>query len=101
MRLVLASASPRRAELLRAAGIEFDVRVANVDEIDPLGRDGGAARRRLAEEKALRVLPQAGQRPVLGADTVVVVDGQILASRRMPRTRPACFGCCPVAGTRS
>jgi septum formation protein len=78
VRLVLASASPRRAELLRSAGIDFDVRVANVDESLRPGETAEQHVARLAEEKAIRVLPQAGQRPVLGADTVVVVDGRIL-----------------------
>ena len=90
MRLILASASPRRAELLRAAGFEFDVVVADVDESV---RDGETPReyvRRLAAEKsaaALAAVPgecQASARHVpgtvvLGADTTVVVDGEILA----------------------
>ena len=93
MRLVLASASPRRAELLRAAGITFDVVIANVDESVRPGETPAQHVARLAEEKAFRVLPQAGTKPVLGADTVVVVDGEILGkpadaadARRMLRT---------------
>jgi septum formation protein len=78
VRLVLASASPRRAELLRAAGIPFDALIANVDETVLAGESPAQHVARLAEEKALRVLPQAGSRPVLGADTVVVVDDHIL-----------------------
>lgn len=76
--MILASASPRRAELLRSAGVDFDVLVANVDESIRAGETAARHVGRLAEEKAIRVLPQAGQRPVLGADTVVVVDDQIL-----------------------
>jgi septum formation protein len=76
--LVLASASPRRAELLRAAGIDFDILIANVDESVRPGETPAQHVARLAEEKALRVLPEARNRPVLGADTVVVVDGEIL-----------------------
>jgi septum formation protein len=76
--LVLASASPRRQELLRNAGIPFEVQPADILE-DPLPGEGAKeCAERLAREKALSV---AGQRPqdcVLGADTVVVVDGQIL-----------------------
>ena len=75
---MLASASPRRAELLRGAGIDFDVIVANVDESIRPGETPVEHVRRLAEEKALRVRPQANERFVLGADTVVVVAGQIL-----------------------
>ena len=78
MRLALASASPRRAELLRAAGIDFDVFIANLDESIRPGEAAPQYVARLAEEKARRVLPQARPRAVLGADTVVVVDDRIL-----------------------
>lgn len=78
MRLVLASGSPRRADLLRAAGIAFDVVVANVDETVLPAETPEQHVRRLAEAKARAVLDRVGERPVLGADTVVVVDGQIL-----------------------
>ena len=77
-RLVLASASPRRAELLRAAGIDYDVIPANVDETlkpDESVREYVA---RLAETKARAIHALDGQRTVLAADTVVVVDAQIL-----------------------
>jgi septum formation protein len=76
--IILASASPRRAELLRAAGIEFDVMPADVDESVRAGEAADAYVRRLAEAKALAVVDRAADRPVLGADTAVVVDGQIL-----------------------
>lgn len=78
--LVLASASPRRQELLRNAGIRFEVQPADIPE-DPLaGEDPKSCAERLAKEKALAV---AGQRPqpgvaVLGADTIVVIDNRIL-----------------------
>jgi septum formation protein len=84
MRLILASSSPRRAELLSAAGFTFDVRTVDVDE---RVRDGEAAAdyvRRLASEKSARAAAR-GQavkdgpaEVVLGADTAVVVDGRIL-----------------------
>jgi septum formation protein len=78
VKLILASASPRRAELLRAAGFEFDVLVADVDEtLDP-GESPDGYVRRLALAKAEAVKPRAGGRPVLGADTVVVIDGRVL-----------------------
>lgn len=82
MRLILASASPRRAELLRAAGFDFDVLTANVDESVHPGETAEQHVARLAEQKALRVLPEADGRPVLGADTVVVVDNLILGKPR-------------------
>src|SRR5688572_6254326 len=78
MKLVLASASPRRADLLRAAGIAFDVLVGNVDESVLPGETAERHVRRLAEAKARAVIARAGKRAVLAADTVVVVDGTIL-----------------------
>jgi septum formation protein len=78
VRLILASASPRRSELLRAAGIQFDVLPADIDESVLPGESAEHHVRRLAEAKACAVLPRAGGRPVLSADTVVVVAGEIL-----------------------
>jgi septum formation protein len=78
MSLILASASPRRAELLRAAGIDFEVRPADVDESVLMDESPAAYACRVAEAKARAVLPRAGQRTVLSADTVVVVGTTIL-----------------------
>jgi septum formation protein len=76
--LVLASASPRRQELLRNAGIPFEVRPAHIPE-DPLPGEGAKdCAERLAREKALAVAVQRPHDCVLGADTVVVVEGQLL-----------------------
>jgi septum formation protein len=77
-RIILASASPRRAELLRAAGIDFDVRPADVDEALRPGEAPADYVARLAEAKARVVHERDGNRTVLAADTAVVVDGQIL-----------------------
>ena len=78
MRLILASASPRRSELLRAAGIEFDVIPADVDEsMAPEDQPDGYARR-VAQLKAEAVAPQAPGRAILAADTIVVVDNEVL-----------------------
>jgi len=77
-RLVLASASPRRAELLRAAGIPFDVVVSDVDETQSVGETPDAYVERLASAKAVAVADRGEARPVLGADTTVVVDGAVL-----------------------
>jgi septum formation protein len=76
--LVLASASPRRAELLRAAGIPFIVRVADIDETPLDGEEPAAYVVRLACEKA-RAVPRSPDESVLAADTTVVVDGEIFA----------------------
>ena len=76
--LVLASASPRRAALLRAAGFEFDVIPAGIDEaMDPEEQPDGYARR-VARLKAEAVVPLAPGRPILGADTIVVIDNGVL-----------------------
>lgn len=77
-RLVLASASPRRAELLRAAGLTFDVQVTGADEEVQPDETPEAYVQRVAEAKARAALPAAGDRLVLAADTTVVVDGRIL-----------------------
>jgi septum formation protein len=82
MRLILASASPRRAELLRLAGFTFDVKPADVDEAVRSGETPWDYVRRLAAEKSAAVFEQlgteVGEVVVLGADTAVVVDGAIL-----------------------
>ncbi len=76
--LVLASASPRRQELLRAAGISFEVQPAHIPE-EPLSSESAKdCAERLAREKAQEVARQRPQDAVLGADTVVVIDNQIL-----------------------
>ena len=77
-RLVLASASPRRAELLRAAGIAFDVKVADVDETQSVGETPAAYVERLAIAKAVAITEQGEPGAVLGADTTVVIDGAVL-----------------------
>jgi septum formation protein len=75
--LVLASQSPRRAEILRQAGIPFVVRAAPLDET-PLSQETPEDYvRRLAEAKA-RAVPAGPDEIVLGADTTVVVDREIL-----------------------
>ena len=103
MRLILASASPRRAELLRAAGFNFETLVVDVDETVRQGEAAEHYVRRLAMEKSARAMElitgpaEAGhyvrsstaaaasgvvsgfsRTLVLGADTAVVVDGAIL-----------------------
>jgi septum formation protein len=77
-RFILASASPRRADLLRAAGFDFDVVPGTADETVHEGEPPDAYVRRVAEAKAATLRVQARGLPVLAADTVVVVDGLIL-----------------------
>lgn len=99
MRLVLASASPRRAELLRAAGFEFETQTIDLDERLRPGEAPEDYVRRLAVEKSARAFeivtglktcattetdvaqdfsPASGRIVVLAADTAVLVDGTIL-----------------------
>jgi septum formation protein len=103
MRLILASASPRRAELLRAAGFDFEIVATDIDERLRPDEPPAAFVRRLAAEKSAAGLAQV--RPakagryvleadvasgfsrtddlvVLGADTAVVVDGEVLGKPR-------------------
>ena len=76
--LVLASQSPRRSQILRHAGMEFTVRVADVDESVLAGESPANYVQRLAAAKAYAIDAAAGE-TVLGADTTVVIDGEILA----------------------
>ena len=83
MRLILASASPRRRALLAAAGFEFEARAVEVDERARPGERPADYVRRLASEKSAAVLhaDQAlGARDaiIIGADTAVVIDGEVL-----------------------
>ena len=73
--LVLASASPRRAEILRAVGWPFETCPADVDERMEAGEDAASYVRRLAREKAGKVAASRLFGLVLGADTVVVSPG--------------------------
>ena len=80
-RLILASGSPRRRELLAQAGYAFEVEAADVDESLLVGEAADVYVKRLAEEKAQAVLGRHVDPGlvVLGADTTVVCDGEILA----------------------
>lgn len=77
MTLVLASRSPRRAELLGAAGIPFVVRVADIDETPHPGEMPVDYVLRMAKEKAEAVHRAEGE-SILAADTTVVAEGEIL-----------------------
>jgi septum formation protein len=81
MKLILASSSPRRAEILRNAGIEFEVRPASVEELPATNESPEAMVARLAEAKAGLVARKFGAGRdtviVLGADTAVVLDHEI------------------------
>jgi septum formation protein len=80
--LILASSSPRRAELLRAAGIPFEVRHADVPEVRAAAEPPIDYARRLAADKARAVARRFPDRSVLGADTIVCVDHHVLEKPR-------------------
>lgn len=77
--LILASSSPRRAELLQAAGISFRVQAANVDEAVQTGERSIDYVIRLAREKASVVAELCQESAVvLGADTIVVIENELI-----------------------
>ncbi|MBF5041450.1 septum formation inhibitor Maf [Aggregicoccus sp. 17bor-14] len=78
LRLVLASASPRRRELLAQLGLLFEVCAADIDETPHPGEPPEAYVQRLAREKARAVAAHRPGQWVLAADTTVVLDGDIL-----------------------
>lgn len=81
MKLILASSSPRRAEVLRDAGIEFELRPTAIDETLRSGESASGYVRRLAIEKAraaAEAATESGDFAVVGADTVVVDRDEIM-----------------------
>ncbi|HEY0378172.1 MAG TPA: Maf family protein [Pyrinomonadaceae bacterium] len=78
-RVLLASASPRRAEILRAVGWPFETLATDIDETFEAGESAARAVERLALAKALAALERKPSPLVLGADTTVVVDAEMLA----------------------
>jgi septum formation protein len=85
--LILASASPRRQELLKNAGIPFTALPAEIDEAVRPGETAEAYVRRLSREKALTVARMSWPRSlVLGADTTVEIDGKIVGKPESPES---------------
>jgi septum formation protein len=80
--IVLASASPRRAELLASAGIAFKVVPGDIDETPLPGEDPVAHVLRLAGEKAREVASRIEARFFIGADTIVLCDSEIMGKPR-------------------
>ena len=82
MKLILASASPRRAQILRDAGLRFQIARADVIESRRPGESARAMTRRLARAKARAVIAKLESQPleaiVIGADTIVEVNGKLL-----------------------
>ena len=81
--LILASASPRRKDLLTDAGLSFDIRAADIDEeAVPYGGDPAGYVKTLSSLKAQAIATQAQEAWVIGADTIVVADNEILGKPR-------------------
>jgi len=77
-KIILASKSPRRYELMKMAGFEFEVDSRNVSEDHPEGLAIELIPSHLAQKKARAFLPEiTGNEIVIGADTVVILDGKI------------------------
>lgn len=76
--VILASASPRRRELLTLAGVDFTVKVADIDEIIPENASPDEVVMSLARQKAQAVAKENADSVVIGSDTVVALDGVIL-----------------------
>ncbi len=81
-RVVLASSSPRRRDLLNLIGIGHDVRPADLDETYMVGEEPKAHAERLARAKAEAIAAAEPESLVIGADTVVVIDGAVLGKPR-------------------
>jgi septum formation protein len=77
-RIVLASASPRRLELLASAGVEFDVCASDIPEEPIPGEAPADFATRLARDKAVATAARTEGRWFVGADTIVVCDGEIM-----------------------
>ncbi len=82
--IVLASQSPRRAQLLQQLGLHFEVQPADVDESYQQGETARAHVERLAREKARAIASRRPDALVIGSDTVVVLDGLVLGK---PKSR--------------
>ncbi|HEX2924367.1 MAG TPA: Maf family protein [Chloroflexota bacterium] len=82
--LILASGSPRREALMRQVGLQFEVEPSDAEESLPEGMTAEESARQLALKKARQVAARRIEGLVIGADTVVVVDGQILGKPSGP-----------------
>ncbi|WP_271273423.1 Maf family protein [Aliamphritea hakodatensis] len=81
--LILASASPRRRELLQQIGVRFDVQPVDIPEVKRPDESADDFVKRLAVEKATAGWERSGRNlPVLGSDTVVVLDDQVMGKPR-------------------
>ena len=77
-KLILASQSPRRQQLMEQAGYQFTVVVSDVDETNPEGMPGENVPEFLAQKKALAIAERHPDATIIAADTVVLLDNEIL-----------------------
>lgn len=77
-KIILASQSPRRKQLLEAAEIQFEIQVADIDETPPAGMPGFDVPEHLAREKAAVIVANNPGAVVIAADTIVLLDDEIL-----------------------
>jgi septum formation protein len=90
--IVLASQSPRRKQLMELAGLKFEVVVADVDETNPLGMPPKEVPLYLAKKKADAIYHSVGESLVIAADTVVILDQEILGKPTDERHAIAMLG---------
>ena len=90
MALILASQSPRRQELMGQIGLNFTVRVADIDEAMDPRDEPAAAVQKVSAKKAAAIAASAGAGDVIvAADTIVVIDGEILGKPHSPEEAKA------------
>lgn len=82
LKLILASQSPRRKQLMEAAELDFEIIIADVDETNPEGMPGEDVPVFLAKKKAAAIQHMVKDAIVIAADTVVLLDEQILGKPR-------------------
>jgi len=87
--LILASASPRRKELLEQIAVKFTCLPMDVDESRLPQENAVAYVQRLAQVKAMAAIPQANGLPVLGSDTIVLLQGELLGKPQDEKTAMA------------
>ncbi len=100
--LYLASGSPRRQELLTQLGLAFERLVPGIEEQRQPQESAQHYVVRLAREKAQAGVAMATRDlPVLGADTIVILNGEVLENRATPNTLQRCCVCFPATPIRS
>lgn len=87
--LILASASPRRRELIARLGVSFSVSPADVDESKFPGENAVAFACRIAHDKALTIASATNNGIVIGVDTIVVIDGEVMGKPESPEAARA------------